>query len=113
MHSDVIPSLSEPMSDIKYSAYNKKRFDPSYAKRIPDPKPTTEFRQHEGTLDPDQAMLWAKFCIELVNWCRNAPDRPFRRLCEKELDDQALDSKNYMKLDAICRVIELQLGEKK
>lgn len=87
MHRSVIPSLSELMSDIKYSAHNTKGLGPFYAKTNPHLKPTIEFRQHEGTLGPDEAKLRARFCIELVNCCRNAPHRPFRRLCEKELDD--------------------------
>ena len=83
-HAGAFSSLCEPMRDIKYSAYNTKGLEPFYAKRHPELKPTIEFRQHEGALDPDNVMLWARFCIEVVNCCRKAPDRPFRTICEKE-----------------------------
>lgn len=93
---------SEPIRDTTYSAYSTKGLDPFYTKRNPDLKPTIEFCQHEGTLHTENARLWVRFCIEVVNWCRKMPYRHFRWICEKELDDEVLGSK-YMKLNVFFK----------
>ncbi|KAF2459676.1 putative amidoligase enzyme-domain-containing protein [Lineolata rhizophorae] len=43
-------------------------------------KPTVEFRQHRGTMDPDEIFSWIDFCILLVKFAENTTPEEVNRL---------------------------------
>lgn len=66
-------------------------------------KPTVEFRQHTGSVDPDVVTNWIKLLCSVVKWVDIADPRIFNQLimvCEDEWvksGDQALDAKNELR----------------
>lgn len=48
-------------------------------------KLTVEFRQHKGTLGPNEAMLWAKFCAQLVSYVEKESTEDIYKVSRQEM----------------------------
>lgn len=51
-------------------------------------KRTVEFRQHEGTLDPQRVVSWAKFCVRMLTWAGEVDASEVQKFLINELTKQ-------------------------
>jgi hypothetical protein len=49
-------------------------------------KRTIEFREHEGTLDPERIEHWIRVCTGIVKYARDAPSEEVRKFCKEHVD---------------------------
>ena len=49
-----------------------------------------EFRQHEGTLKGHTAMVWAMFCVKLVQFSEETDKKRMRELCKDAIYTEIL-----------------------
>ncbi|KAI9810631.1 MAG: hypothetical protein M1832_001230 [Thelocarpon impressellum] len=71
----------------RHQAYNFVQLDP----QRPDGLKTIEFRQHEGTMDPDRAGAWITVAAGLVQWAHTASPVDLLRLLTEHANDYKFD----------------------
>lgn len=73
--------------------YNFRNYAPSHRGWDGENIRTVEFREAGGTLDAGWAVVWAKICVGVADWCRKAPPLQLLevvdRLAEQEDRDQS------------------------
>lgn len=84
----------------KYLAYNLANATPSARAWTPTyekaRKWTVEFRQHRGTLDPDELFAWLGFVLPLVNHAATTPARHIWDLLFARVDDPAFATSDLL-----------------
>lgn len=91
----------------RYGAYNIENLAHDFAWEM---KKTMEFRQHAGTINPDKIKLWAKFCVQLVNYAMTAPPNGMVAMCYEEARKQ-VEQGTYTYIDEICSRVGFREGE--
>lgn len=66
-------------------------------------KRTVEFRQHEGTLDPQRVVSWAKFCVRIVTWAGEVDASELQKflindLTKQQIEEEGMDVLDFMAL---------------
>ena len=52
---------------------------------------TVEFRQHEGTLSGEMVVLWAKFCVALLEFAGRVGWKNLKTYCEREIEREEME----------------------
>jgi len=80
------------------------KYDPFHLRESAEVKPsvkrTLEFRQHEGTLDPEKIINWATVCSKLLQYAGEVPQADL----EKFLRDNVEDERTFTAVDLIEKI---------
>ncbi|MCJ1230333.1 hypothetical protein MMC12_007006 [Toensbergia leucococca] len=77
--------IVEAMTPTRNAAYNLLDLTDS------DDKRTIEFRQHAGTIDSEEILMWAEFLIGMIHFCKSVPSAEFTEL----ITSQGLSSPDF------------------
>lgn len=72
-----------PAKNVRYNSTNMLDFCRDKGK-----VPTIEFRQHEGTLNPDDVVQWIKTVVGIVNYVDTESDANVDALLERVRDEK-------------------------
>lgn len=80
-------------------AYEALRLKPQ-----PAPGETIEFRQHEGTLEAEEILKWAKVCSGLVKYTVSVGQDNLEKFLHQHQHQDSDDEKRFTAADLICHI---------
>lgn len=69
-------------------------------------KGTIEFRQHRGTIDPDEISAWVELVTGLMQWCHNVPSGVLVPLVMEAARDERLGLEELLRLVGKRHLVE-------